>query len=206
MVLKENVHPSIFQSDYLFLPYTESDIVKDETLKYESPNVGDLNRKSEPFKKKFSQELSVYDNKNDYEDLQSASGINEEKTPFKALFYNRSNVRNIQKMLKYSVFKKSGAYIGNQSETEILQIMRVIEKWYSYNPTKESTFVKEALKLNKLVAEYAVPRIITVLEGQKGFLRDFNNPDRKLLPLPISTTTVGGDNKLRDIRTVLDLS
>lgn len=198
-MLKENLPPSYFQSPTPgFRKQVKMEptgiLLMDELDTFETPKP--VSKQTlEPYKKKFAN-TTYYTTKQD--DLQKASGLTEERTPFKALFYSRSNLECIQKMLKYAM-RIAGYTISDQDETQILQIMRVIEKWYSYNPTCPTKFVDETIKLNNMIVEYSVPRMVNNIEQRKGFLRDFNNPHNRILPLPINLSVKGEDNKVKDI-------
>ena len=95
-------------------------------------------------------------------------------TPLIKLFFSRFNINLLQEGLKSMVFKKScGKYvIGNQSEDELLMIMRAI--FLEHGNHIGFGEKKQVLELNSKVLLYSVPRIISSIEQYYLYLKDIS--------------------------------
>lgn len=97
---------------------------------------------------------------------------NMSSTPVSKLFFSRTNIDALQLGLKNLVYTKSCKKhrIGNQSEDELMTIMRAIflqnAKNIPYN------VVEQVRELNQLVLVYAVPRILNEIEMYQTYLKD----------------------------------
>lgn len=107
------------------------------------------------------------------------------ETPLTFLFFSDKNIRNIQNMLKYLVYKENGYIIDDQSVTELLIIMRGIFLEYSLHPKlidesmsdEEKNILKikytnEVKRLNQLVIDYIVPKVISQIQQYVNYLKD----------------------------------
>lgn len=125
------------------------------------------------------------------------------ETPLTFLFFSRQNVDNIQKLIRILVNKHTGQIIDNQSNTELLIIMRSIFLEFSKHPKlideSMSTDIKNKLltqytlevdRLNKLVVDATVPLIISQLQQYLIYLDDASSPLR-VMDKPLSTSVKG---------------
>jgi hypothetical protein len=107
------------------------------------------------------------------------------ETPLTFLFFSDKNIKNIQNILKYLVYKENGYIIDDQSVTELLIIMRSIFLQYSLHPKlidesmseKEKAELKvkytnEVKRLNQLVIDYIVPKLVSQIKQYLDYLKD----------------------------------
>jgi hypothetical protein len=106
---------------------------------------------------------------------------NWEKTELSSTFFTRRNVENIQKQLRDGVYRASGPKqykIDDQDVDEIKTIMRAMFLTYAKNnPFQIQEQVRE---LNKLVVDWAVPRIVSEIDQHMFYLKDISH-----LPVPM---------------------
>lgn len=145
-----------------------------------------------PYTKKFSKRTSLYN-----QDEETLLLRPEEETPFRKLFFSRTNFLCLQRMIKHQVFNKIKYVIGDQKETELLHIMRHVEITYSINPINPCIFVDEVLRLNGIVLEISIPIIINNIDQELGYLQEFETRHLFTLPLPKNTTSLG-ENPIKD--------
>jgi len=110
---------------------------------------------------------------------QSMIGIYE-PTTLNKIFFSRENLDIIQNMIRYGVWIKSGKkyVIDKQSDVEIQVVMRSIFLQHSPNL---STYISEQIKyLDKLVADWCIPKILAEVEQYIGYINDIEK-----LPMPI---------------------
>jgi hypothetical protein len=101
------------------------------------------------------------------------------------LFFSEQNILNIQNLIKFNVNKEIGYVIDNQSMAELLIIMRAIFLEYSFHPEllkedmpkekKDELLVKytnEVDRLNKIVIDQIVPKLISQIQQYIDYLRD----------------------------------
>lgn len=130
------------------------------------------------------------------------------------LYFSEDNVNNIQKLLKMLVFKEMNMVIDDQSNRELLVIMRSIFLEYSRHPKlidgsmseqEKKILLKqytdEVARLNELVVKELVPKICSQLSQYLFYLRDAGSP-RYIMELPKSDSTTG-QRKYRSITNVL---
>lgn len=107
------------------------------------------------------------------------------ETPLTFLFFSDKNIQNVQNMLKYLVYKQNGYIIDDQSVTELLIIMRGIFLEYSLHPklidesmSEEEKnqlkikYTNEVKRLNKLVIDYIVPKVVSQMQQYLDYLKD----------------------------------
>ena len=107
------------------------------------------------------------------------------KTLLTDLFFSRQNVNNLQKLLKFKVYKESEQVIDTQSNTELLIVMRSIFLEYHQHPrlivpempedVKQiylKQYTAEVARLNELVVEEQVPKIINSIKQYYTYLYD----------------------------------
>ena len=93
-------------------------------------------------------------------------------------FFSRSNIDNIQGMIRYYVHKQSNHIIGRQSDTQLKIIMRSYYLQYSNNLKYDID--KQVNKLNLMVVNYCVPQIISNIKQHIMYKHDLNH-----LPTPL---------------------
>ena len=119
------------------------------------------------------------------------------------LFFSQKNVDNIQKLIRMLVYKHTKEVIDDQSNTELLVVMRSIFLAYSKHPKllDESMseqerkklllqYTDEVDRLNQLVIDSTVPLIVSQLQQYLVYLSDASSPLR-VMEKPLSTTVKG---------------
>ena len=108
------------------------------------------------------------------------------------LFFSNRNIQIIQNSIRKSVQEISGHIIGNQSENEMLMIMRSM---FFLNLPLEFPSVTENIKfLNKAVIDQALPKILTNMKQYLIYLKDVQR-----VPEPHARAqgdTIKGSNQL----------
>lgn len=119
------------------------------------------------------------------------------------LFFSSDNIRNLQNLIKYHVFKSTQQYIDNQSEIELMVIMRSLFLSFSQHPrlidegmsieTKKillKQYTSEVERLNQLIIDDVVPRVVSGLQQQLSYFVDCVSP-LNFMPHPTSESTAG---------------
>jgi hypothetical protein len=122
------------------------------------------------------------------------------------LFFSQKNIDNIQKLIRMLVYKHTKEVIDDQSNTELLVIMRSIFLTYSNHPKliDESMsdqerkqllvqYTDEVDRLNQLVIDSTVPLIVSQLQQYMIYLSDSSSPLR-VIEKPLSTSVKGTKN------------
>jgi len=89
-------------------------------------------------------------------------------------FFSQKNIDRLQQLLRFGVYRNSGGQhvIDNQSEEELKVIMRSF--YLEHGIFKSFMIEDEVKKLNKLVYEYCIPRILNAINSYVRFLEDSN--------------------------------
>lgn len=136
------------------------------------------------------------------------------ETPLTFLFFSDSNINNIQKLIKFLIFKETSHIIDNQSKNELMIIMRSIFIEYNKHPkliTENMSenekkklldkYKEEVFRLNDIVVNLIVPKIISQLKQYLDYLRDSSaQPYRKDIP---KNTSISGEREYKSITQVL---
>ena len=113
-----------------------------------------------------------------------------ETTPLADAFFSKENVDNLQNIIRSGVQVKcqndadpilvghKPVVIARQNDTELYVIMRSI--YLQYGRNLNSNIAEQVNRLNKLVANEAMPKIITALKQKIKYLDDIQN-----LPVPL---------------------
>jgi hypothetical protein len=107
------------------------------------------------------------------------------ETPLTFAFFSNKNIQNIQDLIKFVVHRETGYVIDNQSVNELMIIMRSIFLEYSLHPKlidekmtsqeKSELIIKyknEVSRLNQIVINAIVPKIISQIQQYLDYLRD----------------------------------
>lgn len=115
---------------------------------------------------------------NDY-DKQSIKNIHSEN-PLSSVFFSQHNIKILQDGIRYMVYIKTDntTIIDNQSENELLIIMRSIYLQYSENKNYE--IIKQIKDLNTKVLDYSVPLILVGVNQYINYKSDASQ-----LPIPL---------------------
>lgn len=118
-----------------------------------------------------------------------------ERNQISDLFLSQKNIDFIQKKIIKTLKIKHNYNISNQSNSELLIIMRSIYLNNCTNNYKNMNDVKkEIIKLNDLVVNYSVDNIFKNIRSQELYLKKINN-DLEPINLP-SNTNSKGDKQL----------
>lgn len=148
------------------------------------------------------QQLFTQSNLKGNQDAKALEGI-QEINGLNKVFFSEANMNILQDAIKNEVYLRSDKkyIIDRQSDTELLIIMRGIYLEFSrYNPDPVA-INSERMRLNKIVVDYATPRIISEILQYKMYLRDASS-NLNTIPLPVSTN-IAGTKTSRPITDVL---
>ena len=198
-------HPSQFQNDTKNISQNTNDIRTLLSVTQEREkrlNTSDLNKLMSPGTYKLNdneQELSGSNTKSMFKNLYG-------ETLLTFLFFSDKNVENIQKIIRMNVYKYSKQVIDNQSNTELLIVMRSIFLAYSEHPQLIDETMSEEVKkkllldytnevdrLNQLVINICVPLIVSQLQQYIVYLEDASSP-LKVMEKPQNTSVTGTRN------------
>lgn len=124
-------------------------------------------------------------------------------TPLTFLYFSEKNLESLQKLLRLRVFKETEYVIDDQSKNELLTVMRGVFLEHSAHPplihpdmSKEQLelllkkYTKEVDRLNKLVIEFTVPKLIAQLKQYFGYLKDASTQPI-IMTRPVNNSTAG---------------
>lgn len=124
-------------------------------------------------------------------------------TPLTFLYFSDKNVDSLQKLLRLRVYNETGYVIDNQSINELMTIMRGVFLEHAAHPplihkdmkkeVLEALLVKyteEVDRLNRLVIEFIIPKLISQIKQYLGYLQDVSAQPIPL-PQPMSDSTTG---------------
>jgi hypothetical protein len=136
------------------------------------------------------------------------------ETPLTFLFFSKENINNIQNVIRHLIYKEIFQVIDTQNLTELMIIMRSIFLEYHRHPklltpnmseSEKSKLTKqytdEVSRLNDLVINDTVPKIISQLQQYIDYLKDCSTP-RSIMEKPESTSVTGTRN-IRSVTNVL---
>lgn len=128
------------------------------------------------------------------------------ETPLTFLFFSKQNINNIQNVIKHLIYKELSQVIDNQNVRELMIIMRSIFLEYHRHPklltpnmsdieqTKlKKQYTDEVTRLNELVINDSVPRIISQLQQYMDYLKDCST-QRSIMEKPQNTSVTGTRN------------
>lgn len=126
-----------------------------------------------------------------------------ESTPLTSAFFSKTNINNIQNLLRRIVFGQTQLVIDDQQINELMKIMRYIYLTYSNHPPMfdkkvpmnkqlalSVAYTDEIIRLNKLTLEYIVPKLVNELQAHLNYLRDASSPIQPL-GRPVNTSITG---------------
>ena len=132
----------------------------------------------------------------------SVKGILDE-TLLSNTFFSVDNIQNIQNMIRYYFFQEKNEIISEQSNNELLIIMRGIYLKYSNSSANTIDEIKsEVLELNNIVTEFSLKQIYINYDNWNKHIEDLEK-----LPDPIDLPkTSRKDSKTFNIDRTTDLS
>ena len=110
----------------------------------------------------------------------SLKGILDE-TLLSNTFFSVDNIQNIQNMIRYYFYQEKNEVISEQSNNELLTIMRGIYLKYSNSAANTMDEIKsEVLELNKVVTEFSLKQIYINYDNYNRYINDLES-----LPQPM---------------------
>lgn len=136
------------------------------------------------------------------------------ETLLSKMYFSAQNIQSIQNIVRFLVHKHSNVVIDNQSREELLVIMRSVYLEYSSHPPiideSSSTeaklkhgpkYTNEVSRLNEIVVNTIVPKILSGLQQYLDYIRDASEPQR-VMERP-KNDSVAGKKEYRSITGVL---
>ena len=111
-------------------------------------------------------------------------------TPIHEKFFSKKNINNLQKLLRYEVWKQSDKkhVIGRQSDDQLKTVMRSI--YLQYGKHQNTNIIEQVKDLNQFVCNYSIPNILSNLELYIGYKKHISNLP-ELIPLPVNMSNIG---------------
>jgi hypothetical protein len=110
----------------------------------------------------------------------SLKGILDE-TLLSNTFFSVDNIQNIQNMIRYYFYQEKNEVISEQSNNELLTIMRGIYLKYSNSAANTMDEIKsEVQEINKVVTEFSLKQIYINYDNYNRYLNDLES-----LPQPL---------------------
>ncbi len=208
--LDPQFHPSLFENVSKHTPKEERtlSIIRDErSLRLPSTNVSEL--KSPGAYKVTIDDKSVGKSNTRFL-FKNLYG----ETLLTQMFFSDTNINNIQNLVRLLTYRESKYVISDQSVTELLIIMRSIFLEYSAHPpllnnkmtpSERKQVLKmyrdEVSRLNEIVINYVVPKVVSQLQQYITYLEDASSqPYQMDLPQNVSSA---GTRNYRSITSVL---
>jgi hypothetical protein len=120
-----------------------------------------------------------------------------EQTKLSSNYFSKCNVDLLQKIIANEVEKKMGEKIGKQSENDLIIIMRSYFLQEADNTLVDDNKVKnEIRRLDLIVKDECVRRIITMLKQHKAYIEDINTI---AMPIERSQSTNIKGRKLKEM-------
>jgi hypothetical protein len=101
-------------------------------------------------------------------------GNAQEVSQFSELYFSKHNIDLLNNTIRYKVFVETNQVIGRQDETNLLVVMKSMYLRYSNNPEDPTKFRKEVERLNNLVLEETVPKVISELKQYIKYMEDIS--------------------------------
>lgn len=124
------------------------------------------------------QNLDKHDVKSNFQ-YETMIGIYE-PTQLNKLYFSRENLEIIQNMIRYGVWIQSDKKykIDRQSDVELQIVMRSV--FLEHSPNLNEKIKEQILYLDKKVADWCIPKIISEIQQYVGYINDIEK-----LPMPI---------------------
>jgi hypothetical protein len=114
-----------------------------------------------------------YRNSNAYSSIQERNIVND-------LFFSGKNVQQVQNMIRNVVYKNANYIIGDQSQAELLIVMRAMYLQFAYNPIitdsikQKKIIQKEIERLNNIVVNDITPSIVSNTQQYLHYIEDIS--------------------------------
>jgi hypothetical protein len=116
----------------------------------------------------------------------------QEHGPFSRAFFSRENMDWLHRNIRYKVYMMTddNTVISKQKDAQLLEAMRRLFLQNSNNPVDPESIRKELLRLNTIVLNDTVPRIVSEIYQYRKYLSDIDTV-RKPITLPINSSVIG---------------
>jgi len=104
---------------------------------------------------------------------------NWEPNPLNQTFFSPENVQIVQNLIRKRVFDDSNQIIDPQSSDELLIVMRSM--YLTYGRNEEANVKGQIQELNKRVADWSVPKIVSEISMYLTYRKDAST-----MPVPLS--------------------
>lgn len=118
-----------------------------------------------------------------------------------SLFFSQENIKRIQKLIKYEVYRQSNCNFKldvDQDESDLLIVMRSV--YLEYGKFLPDKIIHQVKKLNRLTVDTVLPDMLTGIKQGYSYLKEINEP-LKPIPHPINVNL--GKVNLPSISSVL---
>lgn len=199
---KPDLHPSYFQDDFKNIKentQNQRTLLSVREERERTLAVDDLKKLQSPGKFNFTVDDERLRGSNTNSMFKNLYG----ETLLTFLFFSDKNVQNIQRLIRMTVFRHTKEVIDNQSNTELLVVMRSVFLAYSQHPKlidasmsdKErkallAQYTDEVDRLNQIVIDTCVPLVVSQLQQYLVYLHDASSPLR-VMEKPLSTSVKG---------------
>ena len=115
-------------------------------------------------------------------------------------FFSVDNIQNLQNMIRYYFYKEKNKVISEQSNNELITIMRGIYLKYSNAAANTPDKIKdEVIELNKIVSEFALKQIYINYDNFNRYIKEIQTlPEPLELPKVSNRNTNSGDFSRRN--------
>jgi hypothetical protein len=132
-----------------------------------------------------SKDLEEFPNKN------VLTGI-QEIGPFSRAFFSKDNMNWLHSNMRFMVYKKSNnsVVISRQKDEQLIESMRRNYLEHSRSPDNVEEIISELARLNDIVLNETVPRILSEVNNYRKYLKDIETI-RTPITLPINSSITG---------------
>jgi hypothetical protein len=119
-------------------------------------------------------------------------------SPFSLYFFSKENIRELQTLVRYNVWKASDKKyrIGDQNETELKTIMRGVFLEYSRMPSNSRDYAKSLINLNERCIKRILPDLLSNITQYIYYRKDIEKP-YKMIERP-ENESIKGQKEFRD--------
>ena len=101
---------------------------------------------------------------------------NYEATPILITYFSDNNIKTLQNSIRYYIYKKTNSIIDNQSTDELYIIMRsIMFQQGDLSLTSHNSIYYEIQKINKIVIDYCVNKIISEISMYNKYENDMES-------------------------------
>jgi hypothetical protein len=112
--------------------------------------------------------------------------------PFSRAFFSKDNMNWLHSNMRFMVYKKSNnsVVISRQKDEQLIESMRRNYLEHSRSPDNVEEIISELARLNDIVLNETVPRILSEVNNYRKYLKDIETI-RTPITLPINSSITG---------------